>query len=63
MREDVFLTFNFKDKKVFDFILIKNRDSEGYRVFFVIFLTNTNDLYMIKHRQGDRKVYTDADLV
>ena len=63
VREDVFLTFNFRDKKVFDFILIKNRDSEGNRIYFVIFLTNTNDLYLIKHYKGTQKVYTDADLV
>ena len=63
VREDVFLTFNFKDKKVFDYIMIKKKDSEGYRIFFIIFLTDANDLYLIKHNQGESKVYTDSDLI
>ena len=48
---------------MFDFILIKKKDTQGNRIYFVIFLTNTNDLYLIRHNKGDSKVYTDSDLV
>lgn len=57
------MSYNFKDKKVFDFILHKLKDADGNRIFFVIFLTEQNDIFLVKHIKGEQKVYTEADII
>jgi hypothetical protein len=56
------LTFNFRDKKVIDTVIFKHRDQEGYRIYFVVLVTEQRDILLIRHARGDRRVYTDSDI-
>ena len=62
MAEIPLLTFNFRDKKVIDTVIFKHRDTEGYRIYFVVLVTEQKDILLIRHARGDRRVYSDNDV-
>lgn len=61
VREEVFLTYNFENKKVIDLVMTIKRTPDGERIYYIVFMTDTNDLMLIKHIMYDQRVYTNQD--